>query len=419
MKRAPGQPSDETRAAEPRASSSSATIGASGLEAGTARARIPYTPTRIDAPVSSPPSIEEDPFEHAPVLGPGDTILSEPQAPPRNAAWIVGALQRRALDVLASVLPRHRPAVLLDFPNHANVGDNAIWVGQLSLLRRLGVQLSSYSCSAEDLNLEQVRHAVGGGTILLNGGGNFGDLWPQYQEFRERIVSAFPNNRIVQLSQTMYFRSREALDRTRRVFDAHPRLTLLFRDHESLALAQREFNVRTLLCPDMAFGLGRLARPAPPSTDVVVLSRTDRELSEAGPIDSAPDRLGSNVHVELNDWLDEPPMRLPRLVNSLEHLLRRYPRRLAALTHVRGPLYERVGRLRLQIGTRFLSRGRVVVTNRLHGHILCLLMDIPHVFLDNSYHKNRNFYDSWTRSCTLSHWCDEPGQAVRLAEDLL
>jgi exopolysaccharide biosynthesis predicted pyruvyltransferase EpsI len=321
--------------------------------------------------------------------------------------------------VLASVLPRHRPAVLLDFPNHSNVGDSAIWVGEMALLRRLGVQLSSYSCSADALDIAQVRRAVGNGTILLHGGGNFGDLWPQYQEFRERIVAAFPNNRIIQLSQTMYFRSREALDRTRAVFDRHSRLTLLFRDHESLDMAQREFSARSVLCPDMAFGLGRITRPAPPLTDVVVLSRNDRELSDGGSIAPGADLLSPNVHFELDDWLDEPPTRLPRFVNSLENLVRRYPRRFGALTRMRGPLYERLGRLRLQFGARFLSRGRVVVTNRLHGHILCLLMDIPHVFLDNSYHKNRNFYESWTRSCTSSHWCDEPQQALRTAQNLL
>jgi pyruvyl transferase EpsO len=351
----------------------------------------------------------------------GHALLSEPQRPPRSAAWVVAALQRRALDVLASVLPRHRPAVLLDFPNHANVGDSAIWAGQIALLRRLGVPLSSYSCSVDvQPDMEQLRHAVGERTILLNGGGNFGDLWPQYQEFRERVVSAFPNNRIIQLSQTMYFRSREALDRTRALFDQHSRLTLLFRDRESLALAQREFgNARVLLCPDMAFGLGRIARPSPPSTDVVVLSRTDRELSVDGAIAPTTAQLSSDVHFELDDWLTEPPMRLPRLVDSLEGLVRRYPRRLGSLAHMRGPLYERLSRLRLQVGTRFLSRGRVVVTNRLHGHILCMLMDIPHVFLDNSYHKNLNFYESWTRDCELSHWCDEPRRALSVAQELL
>ena len=34
-------------------------------------------------------------------------------------------------------------------------------------------------------------------------------------------------------------------------------------------------------------------------------------------------------------------------------------------------------------GFMYLSRGRVVATDRLHGHILSTLMDIPHVLIDN------------------------------------
>ena len=37
-----------------------------------------------------------------------------------------------------------------------------------------------------------------------------------------------------------------------------------------------------------------------------------------------------------------------------------------------------------------------MVTDRLHAHILSLLLDIPHVVLDNSYGKVGGFVDAWT-----------------------
>ena len=43
-----------------------------------------------------------------------------------------------------------------------------------------------------------------------------------------------------------------------------------------------------------------------------------------------------------------------------------------------------------------LSTGGLVVTDRLHAHILSLLLDIPHVLLDNSYGKVAGFADQWT-----------------------
>ncbi len=55
------------------------------------------------------------------------------------------------------------------------------------------------------------------------------------------------------------------------------------------------------------------------------------------------------------------------------------------------------------------SRGRVVVTDRLHGHIFCILMGIPHVILDNSYGKLMSFHQTYTY---------DAGPAVRVASSL-
>ena len=40
--------------------------------------------------------------------------------------------------------------------------------------------------------------------ICLVGGGNFGDLWRGLQEFKNRIVQLYPNNKIVIFPQQTY-----------------------------------------------------------------------------------------------------------------------------------------------------------------------------------------------------------------------
>ena len=70
------------------------------------------------------------------------------------------------------------------------------------------------------------------------------------------------------------------------------------------------------------------------------------------------------------------------------------------------PVYDMTARARLIRGLRILSAGKVVVTDRLHAHILCLLMNIPHVLLDNSYGKVNNFVDTWTKDSPLVHLSD-------------
>ena len=65
---------------------------------------------------------------------------------------------------------------------------------------------------------------------------------------------------------------------------------------------------------------------------------------------------------------------------------------------------ERVAR-----GCRLLSRGRRVITDRLHGHILCLLLGLPHTLLPEKHGKIRNFYETWTRSCALGGFAEDAG----------
>jgi exopolysaccharide biosynthesis predicted pyruvyltransferase EpsI len=69
-------------------------------------------------------------------------------------------------------------------------------------------------------------------------------------------------------------------------------------------------------------------------------------------------------------------------------------------------------------GLRVLARGRIVVTDRLHGHVLALLQGIPQVVLDNSYGKLRSTYTTWTCRSGLAHWATSAEEARALATAL-
>src|SRR3546814_3331383 len=57
--------------------------------------------------------------------------------------------------------------------------------------------------------------------------------------------------------------------------------------------------------------------------------------------------------------------------------------------------YQMLAQWRLRRGISMLSQGRVIVTDRLHAHILSLLLDIPQVVLDNMYGKVSAFAAQW------------------------
>jgi exopolysaccharide biosynthesis predicted pyruvyltransferase EpsI len=327
------------------------------------------------------------------------------------SAVLPATLTRQAEEIMASLIAPASSCALLDYPLHANVGDNAIWLGEQRVLRTLRARVVyTADQSAYDRGRLADRLA-GAGTILLHGGGNLGDLWPEHQRFREEVIAAFPDYPIIQLPQSICFRDPAALRRAKEVFDRHPNLTLLVRDQRSFEIARNAFRARSILCPDMALALGELERSGAPHFDVLALCRSDHESAGKAP-PAGPKRW------KFEDWVTAPwefrggVWRALRRLNRCHQMLGRWCSGLS------NHYYELLARERLEHGRRLLSLGRVVVTDRLHGHVLSLLMGVPHVIMDDRYGKIRSFYETWTRQSTLAVFVDAPGAAAGAAAAL-
>jgi pyruvyl transferase EpsO len=251
-------------------------------------------------------------------------------------------------------------------------------------------------------------------TIFLQGGGNFGDIWaeqwPNFQAFREAVIERFPDKRIVQLPQSIYFGSSKAADRAARAIESHRNFTLLVRDQRSLEFARNKFQCHSELCPDMAFALGPTATPLSLRKNVLFLLRTDKERSSD---DRLPEQLPRGSVVD--DWISEP--RWTRSAASsltggrhgVGWLIGQRPRE-----QVRLELYNALAGLRLRRGVRQLSKYKCVVSDRLHVHIICSLLGIPHIVLDNSYGKVSGFMDAFGTQWTGAQRANSLREAVAL-----
>lgn len=318
---------------------------------------------------------------------------------------LIATLMREVDTTLQPLLPLERPIALLDFPVYPNVGDSMIWLGALASLRRLGLRGLRYACSFKTYSRRDLARRIGDGTIVLSGGGNFGDRYEPHQRLREDVLISFPRHRIVQLPQSIWFRTPKGLDRARSIVGGHPDFTLLVRDRDSLALAAREFpGARSRLCPDMALGLGPLRPVRPPTDRIVWLSRTDSESTATSTTQTPPG-------VERTDWVDAPPTALGRLLDRAHRRVRNDPGLMRWL-------YGTVARSRVRRGVQRLSGARAVVTDRLHGHIMCMLLGIPHVLLPEGSGKIRAFYETWTHTSPLVRWCESEPEALRLALEM-
>lgn len=278
---------------------------------------------------------------------------------------------------------------LLDFPNHYNIGDSAIWLGELAYFDQ-GRSRPTFVSEIRTYKEDRMLAAIGDGQILLHGGGNFGDIWPGYRQFREDMLTRHRGRPIVQMPQTIHFKSQENIDSTARAIEQHGNFTLLVRDKKSLEFARRWFQCEVRLCPDMAFCIGPVARPVP-QHDLLLNLREDQEVG--APHDTS--RAMSRPNVVKADWPLEDEadyQRRTKRAAVVKALLRGNVGGRAKMTEL---TYRERAEQRFERGVKLLSSAKQVITDRMHGHIMCLLLDADHCVLDNSYGKTSSFIEAW------------------------
>jgi pyruvyl transferase EpsO len=314
---------------------------------------------------------------------------------------------------LAPLIPAGAPLAVFDFPNYSNVGDSAIWLGEEIFLA---------AATRSPITIVDTHHVASGTlpwlpqdtVVLISGGGNFGDLYPHHQKLRLRLLSDYRKHRVIQLPQSIHFQYDNEFARCSTALKAHADFHLLVRDHSSLEIARRLHDGTSALCPDMALCLGSLPRTVPPRYPIVALLRTDAEKAFAA---DDLERYGHELVV--TDWRQESRTLTQHLTRHVEDLQVRYSHRLRCLYRVKRHLYHRLAAERLRRGSDILSSGHVVVTDRLHAHIMCTLMGIPHVVLDNSYRKIGNFRDAWETGTDLCRTASSFDEAMLLAREML
>ncbi|MEM6484923.1 MAG: polysaccharide pyruvyl transferase family protein [Pseudomonadota bacterium] len=309
--------------------------------------------------------------------------------------------------VLTPICEGYKKAVLFDFPTYDNVGDLAIWLGEVEFITHtLDIRIIAVEHCQATLLPELDRQTL----VFLSGGGNMGDLWPQHERFRLRVLQRYPDHRVVVLPQSIHFTSNEALEKSASITQSHADLFLCVRDAPSAAIAETLVTKsRYRLCPDMALVLGSLPRPISPATPVFALKRSDAERKELGVL---------SPEIKAGDWVGSSPTFLGRMTRIFDRLQTRYPNRFLPLAGYRVRLYDALAREHLERGLKLLSQAEVVITDRLHAHILCVLLGIPHVVLDNSYGKISRFRQQWKTGEGICVVADSWDEATHAAAEL-
>jgi pyruvyl transferase EpsO len=264
---------------------------------------------------------------------------------------------------------------LVDFPDYPNVGDSAIALGLLDYFTLRGIRVES-ARSIQTLGATRTLKAA---TVVINGGGNLGGLYPLADKHREQLIEELPSaTQLIQAPQTIDVTGSEGL-RVLRAFARRRNTRLAVRD-ESSANAFEAVGGAPFSSPDSAHIL-ELDSPGAASQHVLPLIRTDGESRK---LERCIDGR--------EDWLRDDP------IDLLRSKIRRQFRRAGSWGHIGNPSlakWRQIADSRVRRGLRQLARGEIVLTDRLHAMILANSIGRPVVAVDNSTKKLTRYLEKW------------------------
>lgn len=282
--------------------------------------------------------------------------------------------------------------VLLDLPYYDNIGDTLIWEGTLEFLKTLPYKCLYYA-SKDSFRYRKLSSDV---VILLQGGGNFGDLYRLHSEFRKKIIALYPNNKIIILPQSVFYQTKQYVDADAQIYASHKSLYICARELYSFVFLKEHFQNKCLLVPDMAFYINVAKyRVSDNENRILYLRRKDKELA------SDTDHLRVPQNAEVHDWPTyEQSFSQAELVEKACYKIAK----LVDLFGVRDKYKVKIDdwkrcyfyrKFYVQVGIDFLSPYSIIYTTRLHVMILGLLLGKKLFLINNTSGKVINYYTTW------------------------
>lgn len=259
---------------------------------------------------------------------------------------------------------RKKSFILFNSPDYPNLGDHAIALAEKNFCLEYFEEYDFIEISCDQYAKENLRinPAIREDDVLLiSGGGNTGDCYLRIQDMITHIVQTYQDNKIIIAPQSMYFEGGDFSDmemaRIKVIYEKHSKLLIMAREEKTYHLYNTLFDkaVQKLKAPDMAFLLKYKSESGEKRKGALICLRNDKESAEMIEIKKVVKAL---IHFEID-------VSEYSTISSAE----------VFLNNRKEKIYEALD---------IIANAQIVVTDRLHCMIFCIITNTPCVVFDNA-----------------------------------
>lgn len=270
-------------------------------------------------------------------------------------------------------------------PDHGNIGDQAIALAETRILKDMGIPYIELTETVlHKMKKYRLLSIMNGRPILFNGGGYLGTIWFRPELLLRAIIKKNPDSRILFLPNTVFYEptdwGRSEFQKSIKIYNRHRNMTLYAREHISYQIMRDSYR-QVKLAPDIVLSLngwqGRYDRQG-----CLLCLRNDREKT----ISETQEQVLRDQAGELfGDAVQDTDMVIPKVIDIAHRQ-----------ESVENKLIE-------------FSKAELVITDRLHGMILCAITGTPCIVVDSQSPKIKGCYE-WIKDLPYIRFSQDVSQ---------
>ena len=281
---------------------------------------------------------------------------------------------------------------LVNTPIHGNLGDHAIAKSETDFLNKLNIKY--IELTGMDLDILDSYNSINlmnNRTILIQGGGNLGTLWPAEEKRIRKIIATNKKSKIIFFPNTIYYadNEKEDLKKSIEIYNSHPNLIICAREKTSYDFMKKIYK-NVVLIPDM----------------VILLKENNIEFNRNGCLvclrNDKEKTMTSDTERELIDILRKIFF---DNINITDTVIKRQ----ISIELRNDELEKKLNEFR---------KAKIVITDRLHGMIFSAITGTPCIVFNSLSPKLKGCYE-WIKSLEYIKFCNDLNEIPELVTNLV